>query len=141
MIKRLLSALSIVIGCGVLAYAATALTNYPPGFRTIDGSQLNKMVAVVNRLQGISATPTLSGCGISPSIVGSATAGQVTTGTSAPTGCTITFPTNYYSAAPLCTVTWASNVSPKSYVITAATLSLTQQSLSSTVVNYYCMAR
>lgn len=33
-------------------YAQTALQNYQPGFRTIDGSQLNKMVAIVNNLQG-----------------------------------------------------------------------------------------
>jgi len=141
MTKRLFAALAAIVACSVIAYAATALDQYLPGFRTIDGSQLNKMVDIVNRLQGISATPTLSGCGINPTIVGSATAGQVTTGTSTPPGCTITFPANYYSVAPFCTVTWAGNVSPKSYVITATTLSLTQQSLSNTVVNYACLAR
>lgn len=34
------------------ANAQTALQNYPAGFRLIDGTQLNKMVAAVNNIQG-----------------------------------------------------------------------------------------
>ncbi len=141
MIKRLIAAFSAIIACSILAYAATSLNQYLPGFRTIDGSQLNKMVDIVNRLQGVSATPMLSSCGTGPAITGSATAGKVTFGTGSPTGCIITFPTNYYSVAPYCNVTWAQSVSLYTYVVTVSALTLTQSATSSDIVNYNCLAQ
>ena len=49
--KRILIAIALsLVSTG--AFAQTALTNYQPGPRLIDGSKLNLMVAAVNNLQG-----------------------------------------------------------------------------------------
>ncbi len=141
MIKRFIASFAAIISCAILAYAATSLDQYQPGFRTIDGSQLNKMVDIVNRLQGIGATPTFAQCGTSPAIVGSPTAGQITVGTGSPVGCVINFPTNYYSVAPYCTVTWQTVVASTQYSNSSNSLTLGQAATSSNVINYACLAR
>ncbi len=140
MIKRLLAAFAAIISCAVLGYAATSLIHYQPGFRTINGSQLNLMVDIVNRLQGIGATPTFGSCGTSPSITGSPTAGTITMGSGSPASCTLTFPTNFYSAAPFCNVSWASTISSSSYSVTSSSIAMAQTPAQSSVVNYYCLA-
>lgn len=86
-------------------------------------------------------TPVLSSCGTSPAIVGSDTAGTVTMGTGAPTGCVITFTKPFLATLPLCVVTWAATpLASQSYVAASATLTLTQTGTSSNKVNYVCFA-
>ena len=84
--------------------------------------------------------PALTSCGTgSPTIVGSDTAGTITMGTSA-TGCIATFNVSYTSA-PHCTVTWrATPLLSQSYVVAAATITLTQTSASGNLVDYVCVA-
>jgi len=135
-----LPTIAAILSCVAIGYAATSLVHYQPGFRTVNGSQLNLMVDIVNRLQGIGATPTLSSCGTSPTITGSPTAGTVTMGSASPTACTITFPTNFYGATPFCTVAWASTISWSSYTVTSSAITLSQSPGLSSSVNYYCLA-
>jgi hypothetical protein len=56
-------------------------------------------------IKGTGSAPVVAGCGTSPSIRSGSTdiAGEVTTGTGGPTGCTITF-ASAYAAVPFCTV-------------------------------------
>jgi hypothetical protein len=117
------------------------LNNYLPGFRTIDGTKLNKMVAVVNNLTGYgTAVPVLSSCGTTPAIAGSNTAGEVTMGTTA-TGCVITFATAFVSA-PYCMVTWqATPLASQSYTISSTAITTVQTSASNNKLDYYCLAR
>lgn len=130
----------LVLGTGG-AFAASELLNYQPGYRTIDGSKLNLMVAKVNRLQGFGSAPVLTACGTSPAILGSRTAGLVTMGTGTPTGCVITFPANSYTAAPYCVVTWQTNIASMQYTVTSTAITLVQTATDSNKVNYYCLAQ
>ncbi len=57
--KKLLLALTLLLP--LPASAQTVLQNYQPGYRTIDGSQLNKMVAAVNNLQGTGTPGAITG--------------------------------------------------------------------------------
>lgn len=89
--KLLLAALCLL---PITAYAQTRLDNYQPGFRTIDGSQLNKMVAAVNNLQGTGTPGAVTGTtGVFSSTLNvtgaTALAGGLTlTGTTAASGIT-----------------------------------------------------
>lgn len=85
--------------------------------------------------------PALTSCGTgTPTITGTDTAGIVTLGTSA-TSCTITF-NRAYAAAPYCVVQWiATPLASQSYVTAAGTITLTQTSTSSNVVQYFCIAQ
>lgn len=56
--KRLI--LFLVALC-ISGAAYAQLNNYQPGFRTIDGSQLNKMVAIVNNLTGQGTPQAVTG--------------------------------------------------------------------------------
>lgn len=90
---------------------------------------------------GPTTAPALTSCGTgSPTISGTDTAGLVTMGTSA-TGCVITFNVAY-TGIPYCVVSWiATPLASQSYVTAAATITLTQTSTSSNVVQYVCLAR
>jgi hypothetical protein len=76
-----------------------------------------------------STAPTVGTCGTSPSITGFDTAGQVTTGSSATTACTITFGVAFV-AAPTCVITDANGS------ITPAAFSVGTVSTSSVIINY-----
>jgi hypothetical protein len=90
---------------------------------------------------GQTTAPALTSCGTNPAITGTDTAGIVTMGTGAPTGCVITFNVAY-SAAPYCVVTWiATPLASQSYVTAASTITLTQTGTSSNKVQYVCVAQ
>lgn len=55
--KRIGYSILALVAMAGLAYGVDALQQYQPGFRLIDGSQLNKMVDVVNSLTGHGGTP------------------------------------------------------------------------------------
>ena len=59
--KKILIAAVALITFSATAFGQTALTNYQPGPRLIDGSQLNLMVAAVNNLNG-TGTAGVSTC-------------------------------------------------------------------------------
>lgn len=90
-------------------------------------------------VRSVMGSPSLSGCGTSPSITGNNQAGQVTLGTGTPTGCTITFSTsNPFSVAPVCVVTWQANIASMQYMISQTAIVLTQTATDSNKVNYIC---
>lgn len=153
--KRILLALSAFFISSAAFAQPVLLNQYPPGFRTIDGSQLNKMVDAVNSIQGNSTTssylfsskiittdtpPAATTCGTSPVVVGSRLAGQVTMGTGSPTGCVLTF-VGAYTGIPLCTVTWQTNIASMQYTVSNTAITLVQTGTSSNIVNWTCVAR
>ncbi len=83
--------------------------------------------------------PTLSSCGTSPTIRGTDTAGEVTVGSVAASGCTITFAAAK-TYAPTCTVTnqSASVVNAMTYTISTSAITVTQTALTSAKINYSC---
>lgn len=84
------------------------------------------------------ASPAVSSCGTSPSIIGSDSAGEVTTGTATPTACTITFAVAY-AAQPICDVrdrTVAANIT--SYTVSASAIVVTNTAASSQKIVYIC---
>lgn len=144
--------------------ATYPLSFYQPGFRTINGQQLNRLVAEVNSLTGFSGNlaplngvtgttgsftghlttgavpPVLTTCGTSPAIVGSDTAGLVTMGTGSPTGCVITF-AKAYVTTPFCSVDWQTNLASTIYTLSATAITLTQTATSSNLINYICIGQ
>lgn len=86
------------------------------------------------------SAPALSSCGGgSPAIVGTDTDGEITLGTNA-TNCTATFASSY-TTAPLCVVTWQSNIASMIYGLAATALTITQTNTSSNKINYHCVGR
>jgi hypothetical protein len=82
--------------------------------------------------------PAVTSCGTSPSIVGSDTAGEVTTGTATPTACTITF-NKAYAAQPYCTVADRSTqANLTSYTVSTTAIVLTNTAASSQKIAYNC---
>ena len=79
-------------------------------------------------------TPVLSSCGTGPTIVGSDTAGQITTGSGATT-CTITF-SSAWNAAPSCILHAEVATQPTYTVSTTAITGAT--TIASTQYNYVC---
>ena len=87
---------------------------------------------------GSSTSPTLSGCGTSPSVLGDDRHGTVTAGGTA-TGCTVTFATPY-TVAPSCVVTpqTGSIANSFSYTESATAITVTQTGLGSGKFDYNC---
>ena len=107
---------------------------------TLGYSPVRKSGDVMLGLLRFSMTaPTLSSCGTGPSIRGNNQAGEVTTGTGSPTGCTITFSTTApYISIPSCLVTWGANLVAMSYSVSQTTLTLTQTGTSQNKISYFC---
>lgn len=85
------------------------------------------------------ASPALTSCGTSPSIVGNDTVGKVTTG-SAATTCTLTF-SAAYNVAPACILS-AQGASPVIPTYTTSTTAITVTvDVASTVYNYICLSQ
>lgn len=88
-------------------------------------------------------TPTVSGCGGSPSIVGTDMAGRVTVGsTGAPTACSITFK-RVWATAPVCTCAFV-NTNAACYISSSDTAThqfrnTANGDLTSTIFNYICL--
>ncbi len=86
----------------------------------------------------IGTAPALSSCGTSPTIVGSDSAGEVTTGTGTPTSCVITFATAY-TAAPVCIMRDRTATSTlTSYAISTTAITVTSTAASSQKLDYVC---
>ena len=84
-------------------------------------------------------TPTLSSCGGTPSIVGTDTAGRVSTGTGVVTSCTVTFAQNYKSP-PVCTVLDATVAVGLVGATNSSTLTLSAAvTFDSDVIHYICI--
>lgn len=107
------------------------------GFTELLNGTNTLLLDTAGHLRNTGSTPILSGCGTSPSIVGTDLAGEVTMGTGTPTGCIITFATAYNNA-PWCLVTWQANLAAMGYTKTGPALTLTQTGTSSNKINYWC---
>jgi hypothetical protein len=82
-------------------------------------------------------TPALTSCGTTPSIVGSDTAGEVTTGTTN-TGCVVTF-NKAYLAKPWCVVVSQSpSATPAVYTTVTTSITVTLAANSSVLFDYVC---
>ncbi len=91
---------------------------------------------------GQTTAPAATTCnqgGGAPSIVGTDTVGELTTGTLA-TSCVITFNVAYTSA-PFCTVTWQASLAAEGYTVTNAALTITQTATTGNKINYNCIGR
>ena len=133
------SSLILLLGLGwAVAQVITAsvqLSQDPRGPIGLDASRNVYFYTHVLAPGGV--TPAVSSCGGgTPAIVGSDTAGYVTEGTSAAT-CTNTF-SQAYAAPPWCVVTSQTGASPVGYTPAAATLVVTNTSVSGLVFNYIC---
>ena len=85
---------------------------------------------------------TVSGCGTSPSIVGTSFAGKVTTGSNATSTCTVTFPVSF-QVSPACTVS-SQTTSSINYMAVTTTSTLKIQTANSSAfasnqLNYICI--
>lgn len=104
--------------------------------KTVTSGTFN--LPVISRPFAGGSAPTLSSCGGTPAVVGTDFAGTVTLGSGSPTGCVITF-SAAYTNAPICTVTWRSNLAAMAYTTSTTALTLTQTATSSNVVDYMCV--
>lgn len=86
---------------------------------------------------GALPTPTITSCGTSPSVIGTRQAGQVSTGTGGPSGCTITFELAY-SNTPFCTVTQQGSLAVFAYAVSTTGISVASTSASSQKFNWTC---
>lgn len=85
--------------------------------------------------------PTLSACGVTPTILGNDIAGKVTTGSGVITSCTLTFDTAWTSA-PACTVNDETAIQLIRGVSTTTTLIITSATaITSQVISYICIGR
>lgn len=87
-----------------------------------------------------STSPALSSCGTTPSMIGDDTHGEVTVGSVAATGCTVTF-ANAWTVAPICTLSNQSMsiTSALTYSITTTALTFSQATgLIGDKVDYIC---
>ncbi len=86
------------------------------------------------------ASPVLTACGTTPSIVGTDFAGTVTMGTTS-TGCVITFATAY-SGVPNCVLNWQGTpLAAQNWTVTATAITTVQTSASNNLLNYICVGR
>lgn len=84
------------------------------------------------------AGPVISSCGTTPTVAGSDTAGEVTTGTGSPTACTITF-SAAYAAQPYCLLEDRSALANlTSYTVSTSAIVVTNTAASSQKLVYTC---
>ena len=92
----------------------------------------------VHILSTAPATPVLSACGTTPTIVGTDFSAIVTTGTGAVTSCTITFSTAF-GTAPRCVVSMGTtNAGPVFATATTTALTINYASAASQILDYVC---
>lgn len=84
------------------------------------------------------ASPVLTGCGTSPSIIGNDVVGKLTTG-SAATTCTVTFETAY-AVAPACAISAQGTATQPTFTTSTTAIVITVD-IASTVYNYLCMSQ
>lgn len=160
--KKLLATIFILLTASVAYSAITAIPRFANGFALQDGTKLNAMVDALNNLTGfgtpqaITGTtgtfsgklvtgnipPVVSACGTSPSIVGSNTGGQLTTGSTATTSCVMTWAAPGYVGAPFCSFDAEGAANTGLFTVTTNTnITLTYTSATSQKFNYICVAR
>jgi hypothetical protein len=84
------------------------------------------------------APPVVTSCGSGPTVVGSDTAGEVTSGTGSPTSCTITFHTAFLTQ-PYCLVQDRSAIANlTSFTVSASAIVVTNTAASSQKLVYHC---
>ena len=124
-------------GNSATPYYSVTGTNVPSTSTTVIAGNLNVgAVTTSNHIAGSGTAPTLSSCGISPSLDATASdlAGTVTEGTAA-TGCVITFNTPY-STAPHVVISSPNGSQLTSYSVTTTTLTIANISATGDVFTY-----
>lgn len=119
------------------------LTVSSVGTGTVKAVQIGSGSGVPQHItSGQTTPPAVTTCnqgGGSPSIIGTDTVGEVTTGTLA-TSCVVTFNVAYV-AAPHCTLTWQASLASTGYTVTNAAITFTQTATTGEKVNYHCFGR
>jgi len=111
-------------------------------FNTSGSSLLNQSLTFDNNAHisiGQSSAPTVGTCGTSPSVNGTDTYGQITTGSTATTSCTLTFNT-VFANAPFCSVSPVGGANSGLFVIPSTTTMIIQYtSVTNWKFNYICL--
>lgn len=95
--------------------------------------------ALSGHVRGTGTAPTVGGsCGTSPSIVGTDLGGKLTTGTVAPTSCTITY-ARAYTNAPSCAANNETTANLVKAISTTTTLILSGTFVASDVLTWICV--
>lgn len=130
---------ALFIGAGAVNGGGTVTKAYGLQVFAPTGATNNYSAQFTGDVQTAGGNPTLSSCGTSPSIRGTDTAGEVTVGSVAATGCTISFTTTK-AFAPSCMVTeqTGSVVNAFSYTISTTAITVTQTGLTGIKLNYRC---
>jgi len=122
--------------------ALTKMVIQPSGYVGIGTTTPSAILDVAGHIGSSGSTPSIGSCGTSPSIVGTDTRGEITTGTGSPTSCTLSFATAY-SSSPFCVVTpVGSNPNTQFWISAKSTAAITitfAASLNSQKFNYFCM--
>lgn len=96
---------------------------------------------VAAHLESTGSVPSIGGsCGTSPSIVGTDVAGKVTTGSVAPTSCTVTFAI-VWTNAPACFSVNETTANLSRAVSTTTTVTLSGTMVAGDVLAYHCIGR
>lgn len=139
--KRYLAPVALILALGLGVALAQNITksiqlSQQPG---VIGMDTGNNVYFPAHVLSLGKAPAVSSCGGgSPAITGTDFGGVITMGTSA-TGCTLTF-AKAYVATPWCVVTsQTSTATPVAYTPSLTTLTETQVSTSSNLVNYICI--
>lgn len=107
------------------------------------GSYINTNLTLARHLVSSATAPTVSSCGVSPSISGSDVSGSVTVGTGGvATSCLITFAATWNNA-PHCFANDKSEIVQVTFSATStttATLSKTTPFAASSVIDYFCVS-
>lgn len=87
-----------------------------------------------------STNPVISACGTGPTMTGDDSHGTVTEGSSASSGCVLTFKVPYTVAPPCVVTTQTGSISVAfTYAVTATAITVTDSALSSDKWNYICI--
>jgi hypothetical protein len=126
----------------VVAYSATNSGIFSAASFSATGAATFGSTTPAHIISAQTTPPGVTTCnqgGGSPSIVGTDTAGEVTTGTLA-TSCVVTFNVAYVTA-PFCVVTWQASLASTGYTISNTAITFTQTATTGEKVNYHCIAR
>lgn len=138
--KLLLAALLLCLGCASASAQTITkgvqLSQDPTGPIGMDAA--NNVYFPKKILSTTTASPVLTTCGTTPTIVGNDTVGKLTTGGTATT-CTITF-TTAYNVAPACIIQPQGGTVYPTFTTSTTAITITVD-VAATVYNYICLSQ
>jgi hypothetical protein len=107
------------------------------GVGTTTDCGIGSLLANVHLLAGTGTTPTVSSCGVSPSISGGDNFGTVTAGTGVLTSCVVNFGKTW-GAAPRCVASSGTAIASLTVVASTTQLTIGGSSLTGDTINWVC---